>query len=471
MVFLGPSLPLDEAKSIFPEAIYRPPARQADVLNALTNDAPSVIALIDGVFHPARSVWHKELLLCLERGVAVYGASGMGALRAAELRVYGMLGCGDIFERFASGELTDDDEVALTCQVVDDGRYIKLSEPMVNIRATCAAAQAAGVVSAVTCRSALEEAKALYYPSRTLGAIIGRLRERGVEERELKHLAAFWHDCFVDVEADDARLLLKDLREVATTVAPCPSPVRVAPTAALNTLYNRERGVSVEGTLVALGDIAEHVMLHHPDAQAINSAALNRALALVTAKLLHVTPSQSEIEREVTRWRSRHGCLDDEDFASWLRRNHLSQDEFRQLALESATCKALHHWLLYCQFEERSARVVLDHLRWEGEFEKWAHRAAASARIADETAPYRLAAHAAAGPESLAAEHQEWTGVPVDADLPAWAEEAGFDSLADFTFALAKSKAVRLRLLHLLQSALDTAGASAIPRTPRRAPG
>jgi hypothetical protein len=465
VVFLGPSLPLAEARSILPEAVYRPPAQQGDVLDALTNDDPGVIALIDGQFHPARPVWHKELLLCLERGTAVYGASGIGALRAAELEAYGMRGRGEVFGWLASGELTGDDEIAHAYRF-ENGGYVRLSEPMVNIRATCAAARAAGAVPAAICGDAIEEAKGLYYPDRTPEAVIGRLRERGAGQPDLERLAAFCRDSRVDVAAEDARQLLRELRRYTPAAPPFPPPVRVAATAALNTLYNRERRVDAGGTRVALGDIAEHVVLHHPDARAVNSAALNRALALVTAKLMHVEPSTPEVEREAVRWRARHGCLSEEEFARWLRRNHLSRDEFAELARESATCGALHRWLLYCHSQEGSARFVLDHLRWEGDYERWARSAAESARLAGAAAPEQVAGYAAAGPEALAGEHERWTGSPADADLAAWAQEAGFSSLADFTFALAKSKAVRLQLLRLLRGALHTAGASAGPQPP-----
>ena len=58
-------------------------------------------------------VWHKEILWALPEGVPVFGSASMGALRAAELRGFGMRGVGRIFEAFREGALEDDDEVAL----------------------------------------------------------------------------------------------------------------------------------------------------------------------------------------------------------------------------------------------------------------------------------------------------------------------------------------------------------------------
>src|SRR5688572_32760283 len=46
-------------------------------------------------------------------GVRVFGAASMGALRAAELQPFGMIGVGQVFQAYRRGHLTDDDEVAV----------------------------------------------------------------------------------------------------------------------------------------------------------------------------------------------------------------------------------------------------------------------------------------------------------------------------------------------------------------------
>ena len=45
-------------------------------------------------------------------GTQVFGAASMGALRAAELAPFGMIGVGAIFAAYRDGRLTGDDEVA-----------------------------------------------------------------------------------------------------------------------------------------------------------------------------------------------------------------------------------------------------------------------------------------------------------------------------------------------------------------------
>ena len=110
IVFLGPSLPLRDAKKLL-RADFRPPARQGDVFRAI-DAKPDVIVLIDGVFESAPSVWHHELLAAHASGITLLGASSMGALRAAELPGV-VTPIGEIARRFAAGTWNDDAAVAL----------------------------------------------------------------------------------------------------------------------------------------------------------------------------------------------------------------------------------------------------------------------------------------------------------------------------------------------------------------------
>ena len=111
IVFLGPSLEQSAAEKILP-AEYRPPAKRGDLL-AAARDGATIIGLIDGVFHQESAVAHREILAAIKHGITVIGASSMGALRAAEMDTLGMVGIGEIYRMYKSGELESDDEVAL----------------------------------------------------------------------------------------------------------------------------------------------------------------------------------------------------------------------------------------------------------------------------------------------------------------------------------------------------------------------
>ena len=111
VVFAGPTVPAARIRDRL-DAVVLPPAAVGDVLRA-TGRAPRAIALIDGVFERVLPVWHKEILWAMARGVHVFGAASMGALRAAELHAFGMVGVGRIFEGYRDGALEADDEVAV----------------------------------------------------------------------------------------------------------------------------------------------------------------------------------------------------------------------------------------------------------------------------------------------------------------------------------------------------------------------
>ncbi|HVK84540.1 MAG TPA: TfuA-like protein [Kofleriaceae bacterium] len=113
LVYVGPTLPAAEVAARLPGARVLPPVAVGDVLRAVKRGGVRRIAIIDGYFERMAAVWHKELLVALARGIEVWGAASMGALRAAELAPFGMRGIGGIYRAFASGELIADDEVAV----------------------------------------------------------------------------------------------------------------------------------------------------------------------------------------------------------------------------------------------------------------------------------------------------------------------------------------------------------------------
>lgn len=76
-------------------------------MRAVLKHSPKQIVLIDGTYYQTLSVWHKEIVYALLEGVTVIGASSIGAIRAAELWRYGMIGIGEIFERYRDGEEDD----------------------------------------------------------------------------------------------------------------------------------------------------------------------------------------------------------------------------------------------------------------------------------------------------------------------------------------------------------------------------
>ncbi|KRA81399.1 YcaO-like family protein [Altererythrobacter sp. Root672] len=127
VLFAGPSV----IGLVLPADIeIRPPAKCGD-LSDLLSDPPAAVGLIDGYFGTAPTVWHKEILSLLALGVQVIGGASIGALRAAELDRFGMVGVGTLFEAYRTGALIRDDAVMLVHAPPELG-FAPLSIPLVD---------------------------------------------------------------------------------------------------------------------------------------------------------------------------------------------------------------------------------------------------------------------------------------------------------------------------------------------------
>ena len=207
IVFLGPSLPVSEARQELPDAVFLPPVKRGS-LYGLLPDLPSAIGIVDGEFYQSFAISTQEILVFLERGVPVFGSSSMGALRAVELDPHGMIGVGTVYRMFRSGALDADDEVAMTfCP--DTLR--PLSEPMVNFRVALAAARRAGLLTAGQSRQLCRCLKAAYFPERTMSRFFAELA-RVIPQERLPALREWWREAAPNAKADDARRLLWSMR-------------------------------------------------------------------------------------------------------------------------------------------------------------------------------------------------------------------------------------------------------------------
>jgi hypothetical protein len=210
-IFLGPSLPLDRAREVL-DAHYLPPVKCGDITElVLDRQPPAAIGIVDGLFEQVPTVWHKEILFALTKGVRVFGASSMGALRAAELHTFGMEGVGSVFEAFRDGTYRDDDEVTIVHAPAEDG-YQPLSEAMVNIRRGLADARDAGHVSSLTHDRLTAAAKDTFYPDRSWNKVVRDGEALGVPAGELSALRAFVREMTPDAKRDDALALLTHIR-------------------------------------------------------------------------------------------------------------------------------------------------------------------------------------------------------------------------------------------------------------------
>lgn len=212
VVFLGPSVSRDRAEQILPasQADYRPPAKRGDIFRAAEEGA-KIICLIDGVFFQDCSVAHKEVLYAMEKGTKVIGASSMGALRASELDIYGMIGVGEIYQAYRSGRLVSDDEVAL---IFDPFTWEPRSEPLVNIRFNLELAEQRGIIDAATRDELFRCAQSQYFPERTYERMM-RSAEGRVAAKTLQRLREFLKVEGRDFKKEDAIAALQRTKEMA----------------------------------------------------------------------------------------------------------------------------------------------------------------------------------------------------------------------------------------------------------------
>jgi hypothetical protein len=436
-------MPVEEAKAILPDAIYLPPAGQADLLSVVTTHRPEVIGLIDGVFSQSLSVWHKEILYALEQGIRVYGSSSMGALRAVETDVFGMVGVGRIYELFKNGTLNDDDEVALVYSE-DGDQYINISIPMVNVRATVERAVIDGIIGHNAGQKIVAIAKSLFYPERMFPLIFRRAAESGISADVIEKLKAFVSDYYVDIKKQDAIKLLELIRDLPESLPPLEVDFELTRSHVFEALYDRDRTVRHNGDDVHLDTIASHVALHRVDFTLFNANALNRALVLVLADLLQVQIKQQAIDDEARRFRIRLHLKSSELFATWLNANDLSEQEFQDFMKEQALCRVLHRWLVTTMHLKGSVKVVLDALRLENQYAEWAGKAARQEAILKEHYPLFLQTdHSSITIEKLLYEHFQATDCKMDVHYPIWLEEAGFEGVQHLWLEMLRAKLAR----------------------------
>jgi hypothetical protein len=208
-VFLGPSLDQQTAQDILP-ANYYPPVAMGDVYRLIASGVQALV-IIDGVFHQTTPVWQREILAAIDAGITVFGASSMGALRAAELDIYGMHGCGQIYQWYRDGVIDGDDEVALL-HAPSEHRFAPLSVPLVNLRFALNTAMQDGLVSDATGHALVADLKTLYFGARTHRRIAESAVWNTVDERS--------RDAFlIRLQSNDADLKRADALQVLRACA------------------------------------------------------------------------------------------------------------------------------------------------------------------------------------------------------------------------------------------------------------
>lgn len=261
-VFVGPTMPAAEVRAALPDAVIHRPVAHGDLLG-LDCGAGDVAVIVDGYYHQRAPVRHKEILELLDRGTTVIGCASMGALRAAELYPYGMIGTGRVFQMYRDGEIEGDDEVAVVHMHGDS--YTARNAPLVNVRHAVACAAAAGALDPGEAADLVTAAKSLHYTERSWQQFY-RVAARQVSQRATDALRDH-----LQKHPEDGDLKRSD---TARTLADLDAIVASGNSVSLGHWWNPHvygwlpefRGDRDEdGDLVSEADLLRHEQLYAPD--------------------------------------------------------------------------------------------------------------------------------------------------------------------------------------------------------------
>ena len=209
LIYTGLSIPFDEARQILDssddvEVIYKRPIKRGDLGHDIKEN-PDIIGIIDGVFHQNSAVGHREILDVMKRGVKVFGASSMGALRASELDSLGMQGIGHCYNQYASGIIDSDDDVAV---MLDSESLEALSVPLISMDYVFANAVSENIITNDEKDELVEISKSTFYPKRNYA---NTLAKSSLDDGKKSELINFIRES-EDIKKQDAKELLNFIK-------------------------------------------------------------------------------------------------------------------------------------------------------------------------------------------------------------------------------------------------------------------
>ena len=209
LIYGGLSLSFDESREILDstdniEVIYKRPIKRGDLGHDIKEN-PDIIGIIDGVFHQNSAVGHREILDVMKRGIKVFGASSMGALRASELDSLGMVGIGYCYNQYASGAIDSDDDVAV---MLDSESLEALSVPLISMNYVFTNAVSEGIITENEKDELVQISKETFYPKRNYAKT---LSESDLDEDKKNELINFIRES-EDIKKHDAKELLEYIK-------------------------------------------------------------------------------------------------------------------------------------------------------------------------------------------------------------------------------------------------------------------
>lgn len=434
-VFLGPSLPRAEAQACL-DAVYLPPVSMGDLYTLVASRARpgDHVAIIDGLFEQVPAVWHKEILYALSRGIHVYGAASMGALRAAELHTFGMRGVGRIFEAFRDLVLENDDEVVVSHADEANG-YRSVSTALVSIRFGIEEMVQSEAITPPLGQQLIAAVAMLPYSRRTWAAVLKAATELGASANCIAGIRE--QAAKPDAKAQDATALLRFLCEEAQrNNQPYKPNFTFQSTSFWNSLtqslalrVETERHGSQFDDTFDCAAIAGFVRAGGPERDYWLEAALLDRMAVEFAR--GYVPDRRELREAEMRIARRNGITHAASMRSWREEQGIADAEWRQI-LE---IEARRYWLRRAMSSQLDAFLIA-RLKAEGRY----HALHASRQVArEEISRCSIAKPSLADfgltPEILQSWYVERFG-PMSPDPASHAQALNFATLREFIDAL-----------------------------------
>ena len=436
-IFTGPTISPAEARAEL-DAVYLPPAAEGDVYRVALK-RPQAIGIIDGYFQSTPTVRHKEILWAMSRGIHVFGSSSIGALRAAELAVFGMEGVGAIFEFYRDGVLEDDDEVAIVHGPPEIG-FLAGSEAMVNIRQTLRKAELVGIISKKLGTVLEKIGKDLFYPDRNYSMLLRGASEYRLWEAELARFQQWLPTGQINQKREDALTMLRVMhRRLAQGLQPKTVSYSFEHTSMWETACRQSGELRFDsnahsGALV-LEPILDELRLEGDQFKQHGLAALERFLTIREADRLGIKVTDARRKKAEQAFRRERNLEDAVELERWMNDNGLNRHEFDILMMDEARARWTHQ-----RFQFAAISRLAEELRLSGDYPRFVARALAKDDLLESLGLKNPCLKSAGLTQNqlLIWYFEELVHRPVPNDLDSYAHELGFASPDAFRRALLK---------------------------------
>ena len=217
-VYVGPSLERRHIRKYLPGAQIHGPIKRLDLLRA-ARERVGIAVIVDGLFDQSLAVTAGEISDALCIGMAIFGSSSMGAMRAAEAHTLGMVGYGAIFEHIMEAEYFKDDRLGQLLFNCETGTWKAMAHTYMDVFFNLKLLRRQGRISESELGLILNQLDKIGYTDRSYEALRDALIRRGAAHHRCLHAAELAFKKMGSQKTRDAIGLLKLVGKYATEVS------------------------------------------------------------------------------------------------------------------------------------------------------------------------------------------------------------------------------------------------------------